>query len=744
MAIVININARDGATPQLKKVVKEIGKLNKGSRKASIGLKQFAGAFVGLQAAQAVKRALISTIQVFRKFEFTISKIRAVSGASEKQLRSLKTEIKELGRTTIFTASQVGEAALKLSKLGFGADQVKDALPGVVSLAAASGEELAESAETMAATLRAFQRPAQDAGKVSDLMAKAFSSSSLNLLRFSESMRSVAPVASGLGISLTETTALLASLTDKGFAASTAGTSLRFALIDLATPTSKISKALGGATLQTKTFTELLDLMKEKGLTSTQVMELLGKKGGIGLAALLQTGTESIEKMTATMEDNAGAAKRMADIMTDNLEGAIKRLESATEGFQIESGKAFTPLLLFWLQGATDLMSQLTGKFEDSAVPLDEIGKKLKFQNELIEEQIKQIKISRGLGQSFSRILNKNLDEEIFRRSKVIVLTKRQINLTIAASLAQQKARALSLQKLTRVPKLAGFEAFLLEIEEAEKKGGKPTPTPPAPGVTGGPKDTGFELFKENQEAKIRILEQIADEEQQLNLLRIENITENFERERATVQFQADEKLALIKGNAELEIEIEKEKERKLTEINQKESDSRKAIKLAELNAIQQIGNNFISAAENLLSIDKQNAGILKALAVERVIFSTSIGVAKALEGGPFGIAAAIFIGALGLSQIAKIEATTFKHGGVVPGSGVGDTVPALLEPSERVVSNREISGIGGIGQLEDFLRESTAGGSSRAVLTVREGGGAMGELVRQMLPFIDIEMQRA
>jgi len=164
MAIVININAKDGATPALKNVVKEIGKLNKGAARAGKQLKAFAVAFVGLQAAQAVKRVLVGTIQTFREFELTISKVRAISGATQKEMIGLEKTIRTLGRSTVFTAAQIGEAALNLSKLGFETEQIKGALPGVVSLAAASGEELAESAEIMAQTLRAFQKPASEAG----------------------------------------------------------------------------------------------------------------------------------------------------------------------------------------------------------------------------------------------------------------------------------------------------------------------------------------------------------------------------------------------------------------------------------------------------------------------------------------------------------------------------------------------------------------------------------------------------
>ena len=58
-------------------------------------------------------------------------------------------------------------------------------------------------------------------------MAKSFSSSGLDLEKFKESMKLVAPIARAANIDLETTTALLSSLADAGLNGSIAGTGLK-------------------------------------------------------------------------------------------------------------------------------------------------------------------------------------------------------------------------------------------------------------------------------------------------------------------------------------------------------------------------------------------------------------------------------------------------------------------------------------------------------------------------------------
>ncbi|GHT33845.1 hypothetical protein FACS189427_00140 [Planctomycetales bacterium] len=69
-----------------------------------INIAAFRTAFAGIPSAFS------RVFSVFSGFEAQLSKVQAVSGATAKQMEELREQAKMLGRTTFFTASQVGNA----------------------------------------------------------------------------------------------------------------------------------------------------------------------------------------------------------------------------------------------------------------------------------------------------------------------------------------------------------------------------------------------------------------------------------------------------------------------------------------------------------------------------------------------------------------------------------------------------------------------------------------------------------
>ena len=171
-----------------------------------------------------VIREVFSTI---KDFDQASANLASVLGVTRDQMSSLTDQAKELGATTRFTASEVSELQLEFAKLGFTQEQILGMTDSVLDLAGATGSELGESASIVGATMRGFGLEVEETRRVTDVMSKSFSSSSLDMSKFSTSMASVAPVAKLAGYSIEETTALIGTLTDRGIDASTAGTGLR-------------------------------------------------------------------------------------------------------------------------------------------------------------------------------------------------------------------------------------------------------------------------------------------------------------------------------------------------------------------------------------------------------------------------------------------------------------------------------------------------------------------------------------
>ncbi len=211
-----------------RQVISELKQYNKGQERSSRATQQLTrllGAFGLAGGITLVVRGFKDMIGVFSGFEKQAAKVRAISGATDKEFKQLTDDAKRLGESTEKTATNVGELQLAYAKLGFTTDQIIAATEATLDLSTAIDEDLAESARVVGNTLRGFDLQAEETARVADVMALAISSSALDLSKFSVAMAKVAPVAKTFGFSVEDTTALLAQLTNAGFEASMAASS---------------------------------------------------------------------------------------------------------------------------------------------------------------------------------------------------------------------------------------------------------------------------------------------------------------------------------------------------------------------------------------------------------------------------------------------------------------------------------------------------------------------------------------
>ena len=285
-----------------------------------------------------------SSFRTAADFEQSMAKVKAVSGATADEFAKLETNAKELGRTTRFTASEVSELQLNFAKLGFTAEEITQVTGATLALAQATGSDLATSAEVAGSTLRAFGLSADETSRVTDVMAKSFSTSALDMDTFADSMKYVAPVAKAAGLSVEETTAMLASLANAGIKGSQAGTSLRRIISELG--------ATGGDVAGS------IKKLAGEGLNLADAKDEVGRSAQSALLVLANS-TDQTASLATEFQNANGAAQAMADIMDDTAEGAMKRMQSALEGAQIEIGSALAPIMI----KLAGIVSDLAGRF---------------------------------------------------------------------------------------------------------------------------------------------------------------------------------------------------------------------------------------------------------------------------------------------------------------------------------------------------------------------------------------------
>ena len=330
-----DLNKQMSSTTQVtQKATKSQNAMAKQFIKGAAALGIIVGAF------RTVSNAISSVVRTFTEFEFTMSKVLAVSGATDSEFKALTATAEELGRTTFFTAEQVGQLQLAFSKLGFTAAEIQDAVKPTLDLATATGTDLARAAQVAGAAVRGFGLDASETERVVDVMAVSFSSSAMDIEKWQTGMTKVAPIAKAAGFSIEDTAAIMSKLSDSGIEASIAGTSLRNILLKMQDPTSELSMRFGRTI---HSLDDLVPAMKQfiaEGGSMADIMEVVDLRQAAAFEQMLTTADGTL-KLRDELKNANGEGERMAALVGDTLQGAFLKLKSALQGVSISLMKDF-------------------------------------------------------------------------------------------------------------------------------------------------------------------------------------------------------------------------------------------------------------------------------------------------------------------------------------------------------------------------------------------------------------------
>lgn len=169
---------------------------------ASFGAAAFA---IGGGLGYAVKKAA--------DFDTEIRRAGAIAGASAKELTAMKDEALKLGATTSESASSVAVAMTELAAKGFTANETIAAMPGIISAAEASGEDLALAADTVASALNIWGLEAGESSRIADILAQSANDTAAGIDDLGYVLKYAGSPAAALGISLEEVAAAAGIMT---------------------------------------------------------------------------------------------------------------------------------------------------------------------------------------------------------------------------------------------------------------------------------------------------------------------------------------------------------------------------------------------------------------------------------------------------------------------------------------------------------------------------------------------------
>ena len=285
-----------------------------------------------------------SLMEIPVNFESQMAKVAAIAGVTGDAYDELEKKARELGATTRYSATEVGQAMEYMGMAGWDNKQILAGLESVLNLATVSGMDLGQASDFVTDALTALNMEAEDATKMVDMLAAASTNSNTTVAQMQRAFTNCAPVAGTLGISMRDLSIALGLMADKGVKGAKAGTAMKNLMANLSAPTEKqlayikefnlqgaqqaiVNGDLVGGIKQMKAALSKLTPQQQNAVITT----IAGKEALSGISALLNTTEEDLADLEAAMDGCSGSAEEMAAKFDDTVKGALLNLASAIE-----------------------------------------------------------------------------------------------------------------------------------------------------------------------------------------------------------------------------------------------------------------------------------------------------------------------------------------------------------------------------------------------------------------------------
>lgn len=362
---------------------------------------------------EELKNLSLSAVDTGMTFTFSMSNVKALSGATAEEMEALTEKAEEMGKKTSFTASQSADALGYMALAGWNTEEMLDGIDGVLNLAAASSMDLATASDIVTDAMTAFGMSADETNRFVDVLAATSTSSNTTVEMLGQSFKYVGAICGAMGYSIEDAGVALGMMANSGIKAEQAGTSLRSLLTRLSTNAGASANSLGALDILTQRLgvsfydssgnaRDLSDVLVETraawaGLNVEEQVnyakKMAGQEAMTGFLALMSDGAISIESV-ATAIDSMGY-----DI--DALGVSVSDLQTLYKSYGDETAVA------------TALMNQFSMTQEDADQVTQLLGASLTQQTTSWDSLSNAINNSSGAASEMSDTILDNLQGDV-------------------------------------------------------------------------------------------------------------------------------------------------------------------------------------------------------------------------------------------------------------------------------------------------------------------------------------------
>lgn len=332
-----------------------IKRLNGTTQTANSGFSNFVKTAKSLAVALGGLLVIKDIVNTYKDFEQAVANAASVTGAFGDALDATKANItdvaKELGKTTVFSASEAANAFYDLASAGYDvANMTTDELRPVLDLAAGTQSDLAFATETVTGALSSLGLGFDSSQRVADVFSKTIASSKATLDKLNQSYQLAGASLQSFGVEIEDANAALAVLYNRNIDGSRAGNILRNALNRTAKITpqgtevlEKYGISLQDLNVEARGLVPVLETLNDANISNADSISLFGQEYGAFTKVLIDN-VEEMENLSGGL-DEFGFAGRVAEAQLDTLAGSMQLLKSNVESLKIALGEALAPVI---------------------------------------------------------------------------------------------------------------------------------------------------------------------------------------------------------------------------------------------------------------------------------------------------------------------------------------------------------------------------------------------------------------
>jgi TP901 family phage tail tape measure protein len=324
----------------------------------------------GLAALAAIELAEFATdaVKVFANFDRTIRSAAAVMAESTGDMvgnfNALELAARQLAVTTVFTATEIGEAFFFLGQAGLSLEESLIAVDSVLDIAQIGMIGLGQAADIVTDIMASMGIAAEEVAGVTDILTKTFTDANTSISALGTAFSKIGPLAANLGIDITEVSAAIGVLSSAGIKGEEAGTAVRNIFLRLLNPSRDAQAVLDKVGLTASDVASgmfsleqilviLKDALDDGTIAINEISEIFQARATpavLALANSLDDGTDGFAAFVDKLEEAGGTAEDVTDFINESAAFAFDRWRAAVENLKIELGEALVPIVIQFIE----------------------------------------------------------------------------------------------------------------------------------------------------------------------------------------------------------------------------------------------------------------------------------------------------------------------------------------------------------------------------------------------------------